>query len=289
MRFSMKVKPSRQIIFDSTHSNLYVSLIMRIFTFKNFRVLILLLVLASVAIYVKDQKLVTQGWFKTLDIVIYPINPNKSPISQRYIDSLSDKNFAAIDRFIKRESAKYDIISSTPTKTRLGQVLTVVPPKPPKPGSGPIKAIVWSLKLRWWMWQNAPKEANSKYLVRMFVLYHDPSNMKQLSHSVGLQKGLVGIVNAFGVKSQSSQNNIVIAHEFLHTVGASDKYDALGNPIAPHGLGDANQSPLYPQRKTEIMAGRRAINKFQSEMPRSLKNAVIGQKTAQESGWAREL
>jgi len=263
--------------------------IMRIFSFKNFRILVLLLLLATVAIYVKDQKLVTQGWYKTLDIVVYPINPTNSPIAQRYIDSLSNKSFTAIDKFIKRESKKYDIVASIPTQTRLGQTLTVIPPEPPRPGSGPLDAIVWSLKLRWWMWQNAPNEPNDKYLVRMFVLYHDPSQMNQLKHSVGLQKGLVGIVNAFGIKSQARQNNIVIAHEFLHTVGASDKYDSLGNPVPPDGLGDPNQSPLFPQRKTEIMAGRRSISATQAEMPRSFKSIVVGKKTAQEIGWLGKL
>ena len=262
---------------------------MRIISFRNIRILILLLLLAAVANYVKDQKLVTQGWYKTLDIVIYPINPTNSPIVQRYIDSLSDKSFSAIDNFISRESKKFDIVTSTPTNTRLGQTLQVIPPAPPHIGGGMLQSIIWSLKLRWWMWQNAPKEQNDKYLVRMFVLYHNPSQMNQLNHSVGLQKGLVGIVNAFGVKSQARQNNIVIAHEFLHTVGASDKYDSQGNPIAPDGLGNPTQSPLYPQKYTEIMAGRRAINAHHSEMPRGFKRMLIGNITAKEIGWTSGL
>lgn len=180
-------------------------------------------------------------------------------------------------------------MTDIPTKTTLGKTLDVVPPAPPEIGGGPLQAILWSLKLRWWIWQHAPKEVDDKYLIRMFVLYHDPSQMSQLKHSVGLQKGLVGIVNAFGVKSQARQNNIVIAHEFLHTVGASDKYNALGNPIAPHGLGNPNQSPLYPQKYTEIMAGRRAINEHHAEMPNGFKRIVIGNKTAQEIGWMSEL
>ena len=66
---------------------------MRIFTFKNLRILILLIILAAVAFYVKDQKLVTQGWYKTLDMVVYPINPTSSPIVERYIESLSTDSF----------------------------------------------------------------------------------------------------------------------------------------------------------------------------------------------------
>ena len=132
------------------------------------------------------------------------------------------------------------------------------------------------------MWKYAPKEVNNKYVIRMFVLYHDPSVMPRLKHSVGLQKGLVGIINAFGVKSQTRQNNIVITHEFLHTVGASDKCDGLGNPVMPDGLGNPEQIPLYPQKKAEIMARRRALNATLSEMLTNLKRIVVGKKTATE-------
>ena len=52
-----------------------------------------------------------------------------------------------------------------------------------------------------------------------------PACATQLAHSLGLQKGLIGVVNAFASSSQAAENNVVIAHELLHTVGATDKYD----------------------------------------------------------------
>jgi len=249
----------------------------------------MLIILGLVANYVKDQRLVTQGWYKPLGIVIYPINPNNSPIVKRYIDSLDTNSFQRIDNFLARESEKFDVITSQPTRTRLGQTLSVQPPSPPKPGSNIFSNMLWSLQLRYWIWKHAPEEADDKYLVRMFVLYHDPSMYGQLKHSVGLQKGLVGIVNVYGVKSQKAQNNMVIAHEFLHTVGASDKYDSFGNPMIPDGLGDPKKSPIFPQSKAEIMAGKRAISLTSSEMPVNFKGMVIGEKTAQEIGWINPL
>ena len=258
---------------------------MRIFSFRNIRIALLLAVLATVAIYVKDQRLVTQGWYRTLDIVVYPINVSNSPIVDKYIRSLTTDKFVEIDEFIKRESEKFDVIANTPTKTRLGQILDYAPPPPPARGSSIFANLLWSLQLRYWMWARAPKEKNGKYLIRMFVHYYDPSQFSKLSHSVGLQKGLVGIVNAYGVGSQTRQNNMVIAHEFLHTVGATDKYNGSGLPMVPDGLGNPDQSPLYPQRKAEIMAGRRAISSTQAEMPNSFRHVVIGKKTAQEIGW----
>ena len=43
-------------------------------------------------------------------------------------------------------------------------------------------------------------------------------------------------------------NDMVIAHELLHTLGATDKYDPVNNaPRFPDGYGDPQQMPLYPQ------------------------------------------
>jgi hypothetical protein len=262
---------------------------MRIFSFRNIRITSLLILLAAVAIYAKDQRLVTQSWYQTLNVVIYPINIDNTSNVEDYITSLSSDDFANIDKFIKRQSENFDLITSFPTQTRLGQRLAQGPPPQPVPGSSMLDNIVWSMKLRYWIWKNAPDETDSKYTVRMFVNYHDIDNDKQLLHSVGLQKGLVGVVNAWGSRSQHLQNNIVIAHELLHTVGATDKYDANGIPVPPDGLGNPEQTPLYPQKKAEIMAGKRALSATQAEMPRNFRSLVIGNKTAQEIGWKNDI
>lgn len=100
---------------------------MRIFTFKNFRILLLITVLAAVALYSKDQRLVTQGWYKPLNVVIFPINADNNPEVNRYIESLSTEDFTSIDEFIIRESKKYDIATSTPTITTLGKIVKSLP------------------------------------------------------------------------------------------------------------------------------------------------------------------
>ena len=75
----------------------------------------------------------------------------------------------------------------------------------------------------------------------------------------------------------------IIAHEFLHTLGATDKYDPTdGQPLAPHGLAEPERSPLYPQRYAEIMGGRIARSADEAIIPKSLKYAVIGRQTASE-------
>lgn len=261
---------------------------MRIFTFKNVRILILVVILCSVALYSKDQRLVTQGWYKPLDIVIFPINAEESLEVDRYIEGLSGKDFAPIDSFVKRESNKFEeVVTSTPTITTLGRTVHALPPKPPSSDANPIKIAMWSLKLRWWVMKNTPDDKSNKHRVRIFVLYHETKNNKRLEHSLGLQKGLLGIVHAFASVDQAKQNKVVIAHELLHTVGASDKYDAIGNPIPPDGLAEPNRDPTYPQRRAEIMAGTVATSATESRMAKSLKSCVIGDKTATEIGWLK--
>jgi hypothetical protein len=119
--------------------------------------------------------------------------------------------------------------------------------------------------------------------VRIFVRYHKPVFGGVLESSVGLQKGMVGIVNGYASRSHRGTNNVIIAHEFLHTLGATDKYSMVdGHPIAPDGLAEPDRDPLYPQRYAEIMGGRIALTADDSVIPKNLEYALIGPLTARE-------
>jgi hypothetical protein len=122
--------------------------------------------------------------------------------------------------------------------------------------------------------------------VRVFALYFDPALTPRLEHSVGLKEGLIGIARVFAAAHMTNENNVVIAHEILHTFGATDKYDrATGQPAVPDGLADPQQIPLYPQQMAEIMGGRIALSASRAETPPSLDLAVIGPRTAAEINW----
>ena len=56
--------------------------------------------------------------------------------------------------------------------------------------------MLWSLKLRYWAW-NISRHAQEPEDVRIFVLYHDPALTPTVPHSLGLTKGLIGVVYAF--------------------------------------------------------------------------------------------
>jgi len=118
------------------------------------------------------------------------------------------------------------------------------------------------------------------------VQYHDPSFTRSVPHSVGLQKGLVGVVHAFAAADMTGANNVVIAHEVLHTLGATDKYDlATLAPLYPSGYAEPEREPRFPQEFAEIMAGRYAIDADTFEMPESLDEVLVGDQTALEIRW----
>ena len=141
--------------------------------------------------------------------------------------------------------------------------------------------------MRYWAWLNGAFDGPKPH-VRIFVLYHDPDRVTRVSHSLGLQKGLLGVVNAFASQGQAAQNDVVIAHELLHTLGATDKYDPRTNqPAFPDGYADPQRQPRLPQEYAEIMAGRVPVTLEQAEMPDSLEAVLIGAKTAHEINWVR--
>jgi hypothetical protein len=165
--------------------------------------------------------------------------------------------------------------------------VTELPPASP-PGGSMLSNLWWSLKMRLYARRNARPPNRAPPQVRIFVQYHDPSFTRSVPHSVGLQKGLVGVVHAFAAADMTGANNVVIAHEVLHTLGATDKYDAATlAPLYPAGFAEPDLDPRFPQELTEIMAGRHSLDEQTFEMPASLDEVVVGTTTAREIRWRR--
>ena len=253
---------------------------------RALRITILLLVLAFVSTGAILSRLRTTDWDKPLWVAIHPISADGSEATRRYIDSLSEDTFAPIGTFLAKQGRNYGLALAEPARVRLYDEIHELPPRL-DPASSVLGRALWSLRLRYWAWSRTRAETQAPPDIEVFVLYHDPKLIDAVPHSLGLQKGLLGVVYAFADPSMTGSNNMVIAHEFLHTVGATDKYDpATEQPQFPDGYGEPQRVPLYPQEQTEIMAGRRALSPTQSEMPESLRDVVLGPKTAREINWA---
>jgi hypothetical protein len=252
--------------------------------FRSLRIAVLLLVLLVVALSTWHDRFRNTRWNVPLYVAIYPIAADRSPITQAYVNSLHSEAFQSIDRFFEREGARYGVQAHTPVKTRLREPLPELPPQRAR-DAGILSTVLWSLKLRWWAWRVSGK-VHEPEDIRMFVLYRDPALTPTVPHSAGLAKGMIGVVYAFATPVMGGANEVIIAHEMLHTLGATDKYDPANDaPLFPDGYGDPRQQPLFPQQQAEIMAGRRMLAPNRWEQPEDLGEVVIGPATASEIRW----
>ena len=202
--------------------------------FKAIRIFILLFILAAVAMAAWRAKTGAVSWKYTLVVNVYPINGDSSTAADAYVRGLTVDEFIPIEGFMQEEARRFGLTDKASIQMRLQPRIAALPPAPPKSGTA-LEVILWSLQLRWWSYQNAEAKGPGPQ-VKLFVLYFDPAKKPVLAHSIALQKGLIGRVNVFASHEMSKQNNVIIAHEFLHTLGASDKYDlATNQPIFPIG------------------------------------------------------
>jgi hypothetical protein len=255
--------------------------------FRRLRQLILLTLLAVTAIGSYLARANSTSWEEPLWVAVYPIVADDSVTTRDYVDSLSVKNFVAIERFMEKETARYGIDIERPVRVDVGQPISELPPPPPANGN-PIRIALWSLNLRWWARTVTEDQPGAPPDIRLFLVYHDPEYQNALPHSLGLQKGMLGVVHVFADRHMQGQNNVIIAHEMLHTLGATDKYALDSNlPIHPIGFADPDKSPLYPQKIAEIMGGRIPLSPTDAVIPDSLKNVQAGWATALEIRWTQ--
>lgn len=255
-------------------------------TFRQMRILGLLLVLLLVSVTTCRTHYLSTSWRAPLYVSIYPIAADSSAVTRAYVDALDAERYKPIDRFFQREAKRYGVAVDDPVKTRLRPQLAQRPPQR-APDASILATVFWSLRLRYWAWRVSGQVAEPED-IRMFVLYHDPALTPVVPHSLGIPQGLIGVVYAFAAPEMDGTNDVVIAHELLHTLGATDKYDPRSDaPTFPSGYGDPLKVPLYPQATAELMAGRRMLSATRWEEPRDLDEVVVGPATALEIRWSR--
>ena len=251
---------------------------------RKIRILLLLLILVLVAGITFWESMLVRSWQKPLAVSIYTVNGDGSDVSAAYIAQLSDASFQEIANFLDLQAARHRLKKLPPTQIKLAGEIKQAPPAPPNGERGVLTSLMWSLKMRYYAFHTTPFWENLGR-IRLFVVYHEGEAGKPLQHSLGLRKGLVGVVHVFAKQEQSAQNNIVITHELLHTLGASDKYDAQGQPIYPDGFPYPHEEERYPQHMAEIMAGRIAVRPDRAIIPANLAACAVGPKTAYEIAW----
>lgn len=253
---------------------------------RNLRYLILLLILLFVAVNEALNKMRSTSWDEPLYVSIYATSGDNRKATDRYIEALSRDTFEAIEKFVNREARRNGITIDAIEVEYRGR-LEEGPPQPPLQASV-LGNIWWSLKFRAWATYRDWSSDGDQGDIQLFVNYYDIETSQSLHHSVGLRGGLIGIINAFAEKSYHGSNQVVITHELMHTLGASDKYGKHNLPVYPDGYAAPYRQPLYPQRRAEIMGGRIPLSETQFRMPQSLAEVVIGVYTAAEINWTAD-
>jgi len=253
--------------------------------FRYLRIAVLLTILVIVA----GNQFLTgnrfSSWEKPLWVTVYPIPVEPDGNIQRYVDDLGADSFREIGDFLRQQASRHGRQIDKPIVIQLAKPLASLPPELPLEGAR-LSTALWSLKMRWWSWRQGGQDGLAPDDIRMFVLYQKKSINGPMERSVGIKNGSYGLVHAVASRQATARNSMIITHELMHILGASDKYDlGSGQPIAPDGLANPGQSPLYPQQRAEIMGARIATSATRWRHPASLRSCVVGTVTATEIGW----
>jgi hypothetical protein len=256
--------------------------------FKQLRVLVLLYVLLFVAAAQFLAARRSTDWDSTLWVDIHPVNGDGRAATQHYLDELDREDFATIEEFFAAEASRYGLTLSRPFRLNLaaqygGSLPTLAA------DASPLTTMWWSLELRWIAAKIDWSTAGPSPDIVVFAVFHEAGDFAILDRSTALRKGLVAVTNLFAEPRARGSNQMVVAHELLHTLGATDKYSLANDfPLYPDGFADPGATPRLPQQKAEIMAGRIPLDERHAEIPDSLRRVVVGRATAAEIGWLSE-
>ena len=256
--------------------------------FYRVRVSILLTVLAVVCLWacydVRARK-ARNEWAQPIRVGLVLLE--RGNVEPKALPALISRAVALEER-LAEEYARYQ-----PGRPRMIEIVPIGPVRvetlpPSDTGDNFFERVVHAYRL--WRYTEAVDRAASVPARRFdsrIYLVAEPPKSSSVSHVEGFSEegGRVGVTHVELDASTVDLALFVVAHELLHTLGASDKYDATGRTRFPEGLPEPEQAPLFPQPGAEVMARNRVISATEERPPSSLSELFVGRLTAQEIGW----
>lgn len=253
--------------------------------FKILRIILLLLVLASVLGTYLTHQAVAKDWTGEIIIKVIPVLADNNLNTRSFVTSLEPKDFEEVSQYLNQSAKRYGLDLSRVIRLELEAPISSVPPSLPEVSDGLLTQIIWALRLRWWSWNNQLNDHEDNH-IRLFMLYQSPADGVQLGHSTGIRNGLIGLINARAFQASKRFHNVVLMHELLHIFGASDKYNlSTGEPFYPEGYVSPNANPRWPQTHAAIMGRAKAISQTEFQVAERLGHTRITELTAKEIGW----
>ena len=252
--------------------------------FKNLRILALLLLLLAILIYGWIPSSPKPDWEKPLQVTVFPFNADGSSEVEAFIEDFGPSDLAGLQSYFQNQARRHGAPVDLPFVFRLGPSIDEAPDAP-EPGLSDWERLKWAIKLRWSHWQLRRRVSDTDIV--LVARFHRPVRSPIDLHSIGMPEPRFALVNLIAGSSAQGLNSVKMAHELMHTVGASDLYDPFTKePIWPSGYARNGNSSRFPQSAAELMAGRIPITDSRSRQAEALLSTTVGRLTASEIGWA---
>lgn len=257
---------------------------------RPLRIAVLMLALAVVSLWAASvvvRRTLRTEWSRTLRVALITLGPGGVPTEKAELLNAALPN---LNDLFTREFARYHPGSHlAPVEfVSLGAVgVQQAPPMSPL-STGFFDRAMYTLELtRYLRDVNARGDINLRgYDARIYIMLQPArASQSRLVEGIGALNGDVGIVESQLDSSMTDLTLVAIGHEFLHFLGATDKYDQDGHSTVPDGLPEPDRQPRYPQRFAEIMVGEIAKEAGVGHLPNTLAEVAIGPATAAEIGW----
>lgn len=257
--------------------------------FYRARVSLLLAALGFVLLWAGTdcyQRRARTAWRRPLNVALVLVE--REPVAASTIGLFGSRT-QALERRFASEYARHTGRDFSPVSIVVkGPLLAERPPPSPEPG--PLGLLRYSYAL--WRWT---RELDARagvdhgaYDARIYLVMKPPSpGGLAFVEGAGEDGGRIGVAQADIDPDMIDFSLFVAAHELLHTLGASDKYDSAGNAVYPDGFAEPDQAPLYPQPGAEIMARDLPLTPTSARPPNTLDELFVGHATASEIGWRR--
>lgn len=253
-------------------------------TGRQVRILLLLLALTAAVYAHQAEPDRIPAWDRPLVVGIYPHNADGSQAAADYLRALRPGQFQEIEAFMAGAAGAHGLLLERPFVLRLAEPSERHAPPTPPPEGSLAADLRWALNLRLWRWRFDRQGLDPDIV--LVVHYHAPTTQPMFMHSVGILDLRMAVANLLAHEQLDAHNNVVLAHELLHTVGATDLYNPLSAlPVFPQGYAEPDLYPRYPQQQAELMAGRLPLRPGQAREAHGLNETTIGPRTATEIGW----
>jgi hypothetical protein len=260
-------------------------------TFFQIRVLVLLAVLVIVLVYagydIWDRQRRTT-WSRPLHVAVILLHVGPHGSATEAALNLMQQRVGALEKKLLSELERYRPSAEPLLRFSAFGPVAVLRPPPQVASDSLWDAAVHSFTLwRYTRAVDAAAQVSSRgFDSRIYVLAEPvQSELRKVVEGFSQQGGRVGVARVELDVSTVDLGLFVVAHELMHTLGASDKYGPDGSALLPMGLGDPEQAPLYPQSRAELMARNRVLSPGQETIPTSLSELSVGRWTAEEIGW----